>query len=138
MRKGQFAVYQAGKLRLLSKRLIWQKRYLSIRSCTKATNTSSVIALNINISQFSEIFLQTYKSYRFERFLFSSVHDIPVVLTSNFSFMVHFWKTIRLLFLTFYCVSSGGVLYYFSRAIFFIELPPSINRHFSNNSPFLV
>ena len=64
--------------------------HFSISLCTNATNTNTVdvVALKVKVSKFSKLFLQTYKtysslmkqSYRFERFLLSSVDDIPVQL----------------------------------------------------------
>ena len=61
--------------------------HFSVSLCTKATNTNTVVAPKVKVSKFSKLFLQTYKtysslmkqSYRFERFLLSSVNDIPRV-----------------------------------------------------------
>ena len=65
--------------------------HFSISLCTKASRTHKhvdVVALKVNFSKFSKLFFQTYKtysslmkqSYRFERFLLSSVDDISVQL----------------------------------------------------------
>ena len=65
-----------------------RRKHFSVSLCIKATNTSTDVVPKVKFSKFFKLFLQTYKtksclmkqSYRFERFLLSSVDDIPVQL----------------------------------------------------------
>ena len=71
----QVFVFKCTKLNFYTKKIV-------------ATNTNTVVAPKVKVSKFSKLFLQIYKtysslmkqSYRFERFLFSSVDDISVQL----------------------------------------------------------